>query len=198
MRYRVGVAAASAILVTASAVSAIAVTGQSQPVDYSGLSPLPTVTRSTPDTANRSEVRPTLVSRTTTAPTPKVTKAKASSTPTHQPKPTKIPRASPRPTHTAAATTDPKSYALAQVGPTQFACLEPLWEKESNWRVTATNPTSGAYGIAQALPDSKYASAGSDWQTNAITQIRWGLGYIKAVYGTPCAAWAHSQATNWY
>jgi hypothetical protein len=201
MRYRVAAAAASAILVTASTVSAISITGRDEPVDYTGIAVAPTITRSAPDTANRSMTRPKLVSRTTSAPTPKVTKTakpKPHVTHTHQPKPTKTPRASPTPTHTVVATTSPKAYALAQVGAAQFSCLELLWEKESNWRVTATNPSSGAYGIPQALPASKMASAGSDWQTNAITQIRWGLGYIKAVYGSPCTAWAHSQATNWY
>jgi hypothetical protein len=79
----------------------------------------------------------------------------------------------------------------------QFACLDPLWARESGWSVTAENP-SGAYGIPQALPGSKMASAGSDWQTSAATQIEWGLGYIKGIYGSPCAAWDHEQATGWY
>ncbi|HEX8303700.1 MAG TPA: ubiquitin-like domain-containing protein [Jatrophihabitans sp.] len=79
----------------------------------------------------------------------------------------------------------------------QFSCLVSLWNKESGWRTTAANP-SGAYGIPQSLPGSKMASAGSDWRTSARTQITWGLGYIASVYGTPCSAWAHSQATNWY
>jgi uncharacterized protein YabE (DUF348 family) len=82
-------------------------------------------------------------------------------------------------------------------GSDQFSCLVSLWNKESGWRTDAAN-SSGAYGIPQALPGSKMASAGSDWQTSASTQISWGLGYISGVYGTPCAAWAHSQATNWY
>ncbi len=82
-------------------------------------------------------------------------------------------------------------------GSDQFSCLVSLWNKESGWRTDAANP-SGAYGIPQALPGSKMASAGGDWQTSASTQISWGLGYISGVYGTPCAAWAHSQATNWY
>jgi len=82
-------------------------------------------------------------------------------------------------------------------GNDQFSCLVSLWNKESGWRTNAANP-SGAYGIPQALPGSKMASAGSDWQTSASTQISWGLGYIAGVYGTPCSAWAHSQATNWY
>ena len=79
----------------------------------------------------------------------------------------------------------------------QFGCLNSLWNKESGWRTTAANP-SGAYGIPQALPGSKMASAGSDWRSNPATQVRWGLGYIKGSYGSPCAAWGHSRATNWY
>lgn len=82
-------------------------------------------------------------------------------------------------------------------GDDQFSCLDSLWQKESSWNYQAYNP-SGATGIPQALPGSKMASAGSDWQTNAATQIAWGLGYIADVYGTPCAAWGHSQSVNWY
>jgi len=70
----------------------------------------------------------------------------------------------------------------------QFGCLDNLWTQESNWNYTAEN-ASGAYGIPQALPGSKMASAGADWQTNPTTQIKWGLGYIKSLYGTPCGAW---------
>ena len=80
----------------------------------------------------------------------------------------------------------------------QFNCLNSLWERESGWNTFAANPYSGAYGIPQALPGSKMASAGADWRTDAATQIRWGLSYIAADYGTPCGAWAHSQATGWY
>jgi hypothetical protein len=89
---------------------------------------------------------------------------------------------------------------LASFGwsPSQFSCLEPLWEHESGWSVTASNPGSGAYGIPQALPGSRMASAGPDWQTDAATQIRWGLEYIKDTYGSPCAAWSHEEATGWY
>ena len=64
--------------------------------------------------------------------------------------------------------------------------------------MTASNPSTGAYGIPQALPGSKMASAGPDWQTSAATQIRWGLGYIESTYGSPCAAWSHEQADGWY
>ena len=96
-----------------------------------------------------------------------------------------------------------KSYASGRLGAygwgqDQFLCLAQLWTKESNWLTTATNPYSGAYGIAQALPPGKYSSAGSDWLTSYRTQIEWGLGYIGGRYGSPCAAWNHSVANNWY
>ena len=77
-------------------------------------------------------------------------------------------------------------------------CVIKLWNKESNWRWWADNPHSSAYGIPQALPGRKMASAGRDWRTNPVTQIKWGLRYIKQRYGTGCAAWRHSQAHNWY
>lgn len=80
----------------------------------------------------------------------------------------------------------------------EFGCLVALWAKESGWNHYAMNKSSGAYGIPQALPGNKMASAGEDWATNPATQISWGLGYIEARYGTPCAAWSHSQQKNWY
>ncbi|HEY3033977.1 MAG TPA: hypothetical protein VGJ54_04885 [Streptosporangiaceae bacterium] len=80
----------------------------------------------------------------------------------------------------------------------QFRYLNWLWNRESGWNKYASNPYSGAYGIPQALPGSKMASAGPNWRSNAWTQIRWGLRYIRARYGTPRRAWNHSQATGWY
>jgi hypothetical protein len=88
--------------------------------------------------------------------------------------------------------------AARGMGDDQYSCLVSLWNKESGWRVNANNGSSGAYGIPQALPGSKMATAGADWQTNPATQITWGLGYITGRYGSPCGAWAHSQAMNWY
>ena len=82
-------------------------------------------------------------------------------------------------------------------GDDQFACLVSLWNRESGWRVNAAN-SSGAYGIPQALPGSKMASAGADWQTNPATQIAWGLGYIAGRYSNPCGAWGHSESNGWY
>lgn len=80
---------------------------------------------------------------------------------------------------------------------TEWGCLLDLWNRESGWIYDAEN-ASGAYGIPQALPGDKMASSGSDWRTNPATQINWGLGYIKSVYGTPCAAWNFELANNYY
>lgn len=103
----------------------------------------------------------------------------------------------------ARAQQDPKSVARLLAGDrgwadAQFSCLDSLWTKESGWNYAANNGSSGAYGIPQSLPGSKMASFGSDWATNPVTQIKWGLEYIAARYGSPCGAWAQSQATNWY
>lgn len=97
----------------------------------------------------------------------------------------------------------PQQIALAMLGSfgwssSQFGCLVSLWGRESGWNMYASNPSSGAYGIPQALPGSKMASAGPDWATDPATQIRWGLGYIQQLYGSPCAAWEHSEAVGWY
>jgi hypothetical protein len=80
----------------------------------------------------------------------------------------------------------------------QFRYLNWLWDAESSWNVFAQNPSSGAYGIPQAVPGGKMASAGADWRTSARTQIRWGLGYIRNVYGTPHGAWHHEVVDGWY
>jgi len=106
------------------------------------------------------------------------------------------------PTAAVASAGSAQEYAAGAVaargwGEDQYSCLVALWNKESGWRVTAENG-SGAYGIPQALPGSKMASAGADWATNAGTQIEWGLGYITGRYGTPCGAWAHSVDSGWY
>jgi hypothetical protein len=98
---------------------------------------------------------------------------------------------------------DPKAYARTLVeargwSSSQFRCLDLLWKRESGWNYKADNPTSSAYGIPQALPGSRMASEGSDWRTNPATQIKWGLNYIAGRYGTPCAAWAHSERVGWY
>lgn len=90
-----------------------------------------------------------------------------------------------------------QSYAASIFG-SQFGCANSIIMIESGYDVTATNPTSGAYGIPQALPGSKMASAGADWQTNGETQLNWMLGYVNSTYGGACNAWAHEQADGWY
>ena len=106
----------------------------------------------------------------------------------------------------AAGTPDPDSAQAVALGiiasrgwgQDQYNCLVSLWNRESHWNVYANNTSSGAYGIPQALPGEKMASAGADWQTNPATQIIWGLGYIEGRYGSPCGAWAHSEDRGWY
>ena len=80
----------------------------------------------------------------------------------------------------------------------EWTCLDELWTRESGWQMVWNTAGSGAYGIPQALPASKMASAGADYMTDPATEIRWGLGYISATYGTPCGAWAHEEADSWY
>ncbi len=93
------------------------------------------------------------------------------------------------------------AYAMLQsmgLGDAEYNCLVALWGRESGWNVYAYNASSGAYGIPQALPGEKMASAGADWATNPATQISWGLGYITGRYGSPCGAWAMSEQQGWY
>ncbi|MCH6471754.1 hypothetical protein [Sinomonas terrae] len=99
--------------------------------------------------------------------------------------------------------TGAQAYASSQLakygwGQDQMQALITLWNLESDWTTTATNSSSGAYGIAQALPGNKMDSAGSDWQTNYRTQIDWGLGYIKDRYGSPANALTFHYASGWY
>jgi len=80
----------------------------------------------------------------------------------------------------------------------QMPCLVPLWNKESHWNEKAHNSSTGAHGIAQALPASRMAAFGPDYLTNAATQIRWGLSYVKGRYKDACGAWSFWQAHHWY
>ncbi|NLJ53173.1 MAG: hypothetical protein GX344_03435 [Intrasporangiaceae bacterium] len=106
----------------------------------------------------------------------------------------------------AAAQENPQAAAQVLMpefgftGDGQWQCLVNLWMGESDWRWWVENPSSGAYGIPQSLPADKMATAGDDWRTNPVTQIRWGLEYIKLSYGTPCGAWEFWQAQDphWY
>lgn len=130
-------------------------------------------------------------------PTPRPTPVPA---PVRTPAPApKLAAPAPKPvTHYAPTVAQAKAYALATIGSTQYSCLLPLWQHESGWNTYATNSRSGAYGIPQALPGYKMATAGADWRTNPVTQVKWGLGYIRARYGSACGAWSYWQAHGWY
>ncbi|MDH6577842.1 lytic transglycosylase domain-containing protein [Kitasatospora sp. MAP5-34] len=98
----------------------------------------------------------------------------------------------------AAPSGSPQQIAAQIVPASQLQCFDNIVQRESGWNVTATNPSSGAYGLVQSLPGNKMAAAGSDWQTNPATQIKWGLSYMNATYGSPCGAWAFWQVHSAY
>ena len=83
-------------------------------------------------------------------------------------------------------------------GDDQYTCLNRLWTKESHWNYKAHNYRSGAHGIPQALPAIKMEIISTDWRTNPVTQIRWGLRYIDIRYETPCQAWAKFKRSRYY
>lgn len=91
-----------------------------------------------------------------------------------------------------------QAMARQMVPGDQFQCFSNIVNHESTWNYRASNPSSGAYGLVQALPASKMSSAGADWQTNPATQIKWGLNYMDERYGSPCGAWSFWQANRWY
>ncbi|GAA3821199.1 hypothetical protein GCM10022403_063290 [Streptomyces coacervatus] len=105
------------------------------------------------------------------------------------------------PAHAATADSAASAQAIAHKmipSAAQYNAFSKIVEHESGWNVTATNSSSGAYGLVQALPGSKMATAGADWKTNPKTQIKWGLDYMNSRYGSPTAAWAFWQANGWY
>ena len=103
-----------------------------------------------------------------------------------------------KPTPRKVTVAQAKIYTLVCIGKIQFKCLNILFTKESGWKVTALNKSSGAYGIPQALPGYKMKIAGSNWKTNPITQVKWGLMYIRGRYGSACNALRHFYNYGWY
>ncbi|MEU6143802.1 transglycosylase SLT domain-containing protein [Streptomyces sp. NPDC047081] len=91
-----------------------------------------------------------------------------------------------------------KALAASIVPSGQFQCFSNIVERESGWNYLAVNPSSGAYGLVQALPGYKMSSVGADWQTNPATQIKWGLNYMNSAYGSPCGAWSFWQTHHAY
>ncbi|MFF7264730.1 transglycosylase SLT domain-containing protein [Streptomyces sp. NPDC008159] len=102
------------------------------------------------------------------------------------------------PTQSSYTVAEIQAMAKAVVASDQWTCFSNIVNHESTWNYKAVNPSSGAYGLFQALPGSKMSSAGADWQTNPATQIKWGLNYMESRYGSPCEAWSFWQANNWY
>lgn len=158
------------------------------PLSASSKPPVPSSTSSS--TATRSEAP--LPSQTPTTPTT----SKTATTPP----PTSSSSSSSSSTSMGYNATPAQAKAIAEsiVPSSQFLCFSNIIERESSWNVHATNPSSGAYGLPQALPGDKMASMGSDWQNSALVQIKWALSYMTGRYGSPCAAWAFWQAHSWY
>lgn len=169
-------------------------------------------TSQTPTSAATSSSTPPAPSSTTSTTTPP---APTSTSKTPIPLPTKT-TSTPTPVKTTPTTTSSSSSgsgtnmgydatpaqakAMAeQIVPSgQFLCFSDIIERESSWNIFATNPSSGAYGLGQALPGYKMASMGSAWRNSALIQIKWALSYMNGRYGSPCAAWTFWQAHNWY
>jgi hypothetical protein len=103
------------------------------------------------------------------------------------------------PAQAASGSGGAQAVAKKMIGDSrQYECFSKIVDHESDWNVSATNSSSGAYGLVQALPGNKMASAGADWKTNPATQIKWGLDYMNDRYGSPCDAWNFWQANGWY
>ncbi len=102
------------------------------------------------------------------------------------------------PTQSSYSVAQIQAMARQMVAGNQFQCFSNIVDHESSWNYKAVNASSGAYGLFQALPAGKYASAGADWQTNPATQIKWGLNYMNERYGSPCQAWSFWSANHWY
>lgn len=150
---------------------------------------------------------PTSTSTSTTQ-TPLPTQT-STSTATKTPTPTKTSTTAPTSTSTTSSgsstnlgigdtPTEAKALAQTIVPSGQFACFANIISRESSWNIYATNPSSGAYGLGQALPGYKMASMGSEWRNSALIQIKWALSYMTGRYGSPCAAWTFWQAHDWY
>jgi hypothetical protein len=91
-----------------------------------------------------------------------------------------------------------RDYARSVLGATQYSCIDQIFIHESNWNPFDLNKSSGAYGIPQAVPGSKMSTAGADWRTNPVTQVKWGIHYVNGRYGSACSAWSFWKVHRWY
>ncbi len=140
----------------------------------------------------------------TPSPTPTATPSPSPSlspspSPTPSPKPTRKPTPRPKPRATPLPDTvaGARQYVKNAVGISQYNCINYVWTRESKWNPRAGSPER-AYGIPQAFPGSKMASFGSNWKTSPLTQVKWGLSYVKSRYGSACGAYNFWKAHGWY
>jgi len=200
-KHKIAITAASCTAVTGAVVGAIAA------------NPAAAQAASAP-VAHKSAIHSAAHDSADATPTPSATSASPSApaTPSAKPKPaattksaapvtkravTKQPAA---PKHVSDPYAGLSAYQIAEriVPSGQFGCFDWIVTRESGWSVTATNPSSGAYGLGQALPAYKMAAEGSDWRSNPVTQIKWTLNYMDERYGSPCSAQAFWESHNWY
>lgn len=192
-------AKAAADAATAQAAREAAARAAATTAAGSSTQPTPSPTPTTPrPSATSATPRPSTTSATSSTSRTSSSTSSSTSSPSSTPPPTTN-------TDLAWAQSHPRTVGqqlLTKFGfdSSQWTCLDALWEHESGWNWAADNPYSSAYGIPQALPGTKMATAGADWLVNPATQITWGLGYIKSRYGTPCGAWAawQSRSPHWY
>lgn len=138
---------------------------------------------------------------TSTAPSAAVKETSASAPSAARSETARSTPSAPAPAPSSSGVTSPeenKAYARSVLSPTDFVCLNFIAQKESGWSTTATNPSSGAYGVAQSLPASKMASSGADYRTNGKTQVNWMISYLTERYGSPCGGMAFWEANHWY
>lgn len=198
-KHKIAVTAASCAAVTGAIVGAVA-TGASSA--NAAIAPVAHVTHSAVHAAAPAAASPIATSTTpAAAPTsakpspPATTKAAAPAPAPATTKPAAAPAVTPVDPYAGLS---PYQVAERIVPSGEFGCFDWIVTHESGWDVHATNPSSGAYGLGQALPGDKMASAGSDWRDNPVTQIKWTLGYMDERYGSPCSAQSFWEAHNWY
>ncbi len=88
--------------------------------------------------------------------------------------------------------------ARAGISSSDYGYVNYIIERESHWNPLAKNRSSGATGLCQALPGNKMASAGSDWATNPITQLRWCNSYAVGRYGSWAKAYQFWTTHHWW
>jgi len=196
-KHKLAITAASCTAVTGAVIGALAATAPDAhaatvPVSHSAVIHVPVLAPTSVPTSATPSAKATTASA---SPSASATTSSAAPAPTKATK-----KATVVTTTQSSEYSGLSAYQIAEklVPSGQFGCFDWIVTRESGWSVTATNPSSGAYGLGQALPGYKMASEGSDWQTNPVTQIKWVLSYMDSRYGSPCAAQSFWESHNWY